>query len=121
MKRFLILCLILSFAVIPAYMSAQAAEETKGEQLIEVICEQGKILVFPSPITGPNGKIIRFVVYGAETAPEVVIATKDGSFSAVITAIDFKQGEKYFGWFDVPQAEIYELWINGNLIPSENN
>jgi hypothetical protein len=121
MKRFLIFCMILSFAVIPIYTSAQTAAETKGEKLIEVTAEQGKILVFPSPISGPDGKIIRFVVYGAQNEPEVVIATKDGSFSAVITAIEFKKGEKYFGWFDVPQEEIYDVWINGNLIPRDNN
>ena len=121
MKRFLMLCLILSFAVIPAYASVQAAEETKGEPLIEVTCEQGKIMVFPAPVTGPDGKIMRFVVYGAQAEPEVIIATKDGSFSVFVTAIDFKQGEKYFGWFDVPQEEILELRINGNLIPLNNN
>ncbi len=121
MKRLLILCMILSFAVFPVYTSAQTGTETKGEPLIEVATEQGIIMVFPAPISGPNGKIIRFVVYGAQDEPEVVIATKDGSFSAAITTIDFKKGEKYFGWFDVPQEEAYELWINGNLIPRDNN
>src|SRR5512137_856815 len=116
MKRLLVLCMILSFAVFPVYTSAQIGTETKGEQLIEVTAQQGKILVFPSPVSGPNGKIIRFVVYGAEEQPQVVIATRDSSYSAVLTVIDFKKGEKYFGWYDAPKEETYELWINGNLI-----
>lgn len=121
MKNFLMIIMILSFAVFAFPASAQTGMERQEEPLIEVSCEQGKILVFPTPISGPDGKIIRFVVYGAETEPEVVIITKDGSLSAVITAIDFKKGEKYFGWFDVPQEETYELRINGNLIPRETN
>jgi hypothetical protein len=120
MKRFLIISMILSLAVFPIYTSAQTGTQTKGDELIEVAGEQGKIMVFPSPVSGPDGKIIRFVVYGAKTEPEVVIVTKDDSFSAVITTIDFKKGDKYFGWFNFPQEEIVELRINGCLVPWDN-
>jgi len=76
-----------------------------------------QIIVSPSPISGPNGKIIRFVVFGADETPEVIVVTQHASFSATLTTIDFQAGVKYFGRFDVPQNEIVELIINGQSIP----
>ncbi len=76
-----------------------------------------EILVSESPISGPNGKIIRFAVFDADTQPEVIVVTQNGSYAATLTTIDFKPGEKYFGRFDFPQSEIEELVINGHSIP----
>lgn len=81
---------------------------------------EGQIVVSPSPISGPNGKIIRFVVFEADETPEVIIVTKYGSFPATVTTIAFQEGVKYFGRFDVPPDEIVELIINGQSIPWDN-
>jgi hypothetical protein len=121
MKRFIVTLIICLVAAMPLIALAQDNTETKTNKLIEVKGEEGKILVFPNPISGPNGPIIKFVMFGISASPEVVIVTKDAAFSTAVTTIDFKQGEKFFGWFEVPQEDIIELRINGQFIPWENN
>ena len=121
MKRLFVTFFICIVAAMPILALAQDNTETKTNKLIEVSGEDGKILVFPHPISGPNGPIIKFVLFGISASPEVVIVTKDAAFPVAVTTIDFKQGEKFFGWFEVPREEIIELWINGQFIPWQNN
>ncbi len=121
MKRFIVTLIICFIVAMPILALAQDNTETKTNKLIEVNGEEGKILVFPNPISGPNGPIINFVMFGVSASPEVIIVTKDAAFPAAVTTIDFKQGEKFFGWFEVPREEIIELWINGQLIPWGND
>lgn len=120
MKRFFVTLIICLVAAMPILALAQDNTETKTNKLIEVNGEEGKILVFPYPISGPHGPIIKFVMFGISASPEVVIVTKDAAFPAAVTTIDLKQGEKFFGWFEVPDEEIIELWLNGQFIPWEN-
>jgi hypothetical protein len=76
-----------------------------------------KILIFPEPSIGPNGDIIKFVIFNAEEVPKVSLDIGSEVLKDVeVTKISFEQGIKFFGWFDVPQEELYTIWINDNPI-----
>lgn len=88
-----------------------------ADAMIEVDGIEGKILVFPSTGSGPDGPIIKFVVFGVYELPEVIIDTMVDSVVPNITTIDFKEGHRFYGWFKVPKEEIKTIWINGLSIP----
>ncbi|HNY50571.1 MAG TPA: hypothetical protein PLV50_07130 [Smithella sp.] len=121
MKRFLLILIICLSAVLPLTAMAQDDPGIRSNQMIEVRGAEGKILVFPQAVSGPKGPVIKFVMFGITNTPEVIVVTKDAASSITITTIDFRQGDKFFGWFDVPQEAITELWINGYQIPWGNN
>jgi hypothetical protein len=120
MKRFLVTLIICLLAAMPLMTMAQDNAEVKATKLIEVSGDHGKILVFPHPVSGPMGPVIKFVMFGITEPPEVIVVTKDMAFPVTVTTIDFRTGDKFFGWFEVPTESITALWMNGVRIPWEN-
>jgi hypothetical protein len=59
-------------------------------------------------------------MFGIDYPPEVLVRTTDEMLTPDITAVYFSQGERFSGWFDVPEAEIITIWINGWFIPWED-
>ncbi len=116
-KCAIIITILLVGLILSIHTIAQDELETKAKKLIEVEGEEGRILVIPTPISGPAGQIIKFVVFGTYKTPEVVIEIASELLSAIVTTIEFKEGYLFSGWFDVPKQEITNLWINGNSIP----
>ena len=121
MKRFLVTLIICLLAVMPLMALAQDNTEIKATKLIEVSGDNGKILVFPHPVSGPKGPVIKFVMFGITETPEVIVVTKDTAFPVTVTTIEFRTGDKFFGWFEVPLEAMTELWINSVQIPWGNN
>jgi len=121
MKRFLLTLIIGFAAALPLIAQAQDDPEMKANQMIEVRGAEGKILVFPQAVSGPKGPVIKFAVFGITAIPEVIVVTSDTAFPAAVTTIDFRPGDKFFGWIDVPQEAITEIWINGYQIPWGSN
>lgn len=77
-----------------------------------------EILIFPESSIGPNGNdIITFVVLGAEIVPTVLLDTGDKNLENVkVTKITFELGIKFFGFFEIPEKELYTIWVNNNEI-----
>ena len=121
MKRFLLTLIICFAAVLPLIAQAQDDPVIKANQMIEVRGAEGKIWVFPQAVSGPKGPVIKFAVFGITAIPEVIVVTNDVASPAALTTMDFRPGDKFFGWIDVPQEAITEIWINGYQIPWENN
>ena len=126
MKLSFTILTVFLLGLLPIYLTAQ--EEIKTEpitiivvdELIEVEANEGKILVFPSAVSGPDGPIIKFVMFGVYEVPEVVIDTMAESVSPNITTIYFVEGHRFYGWFKAPKEEIISIWINGWFIPWED-
>ena len=116
MKHLINIFLLLILLFISSNAIPQHINELKAKALIEVEGDEGKILVFPSPITGPNGPILKFLMFGIYKAPKVVIETITESFCINVTTIDFKEGYLFSGWFQLPEDEIIRIWINDNFI-----
>ena len=113
---FTILSILLLCLFSPALMAQETTQietATISGKLIELEGEDGKILVFPSPISGPDGPIIKFVMFGVYETPEVVVDTVKETIYAKVTTIQFTEGRRFFGWFEVPEEEIVSIWING--------
>ena len=115
---------ILSVLLLCLFSTPLMAQETPQTEtipitakLIEMEAEDGKMLVFPSPITGPEGPVIKFVMFGVYETPEVVVDTVKETIYAKVTTIQFTEGRRFFGWFEVPEEEIVSIWINGWYIP----
>ena len=120
MKLFFTIFCILLFAFLSLNVIAQEEGEIETQELIELEGDEGRILVFPSPLPGPDGPIIKFVMFGVYEIPEVVIDTMNESISPHATTIHFIEGHRFSGWFDVPKEKIISIWINGWFIPWED-
>jgi len=71
---------VLLFASLSIHSIAQdivteRVEVVMTEELIELEGDEGRILVFPAPCSGPNGPVVRFVMFGVREIPEVIIDT----------------------------------------------
>lgn len=117
MRIFFTIFSALLFGLLSIHAIAQEAGETRAHELIEIEATDGRILVFPSLLPGPNGPIIKFVMFGVYATPEVVIDTMTESIYPHVTAVHFIEGQRFSGWFDVPQEKIVSIWINGWFIP----
>lgn len=117
MRIFFTLFSVLLFGLLSIHAIAQEVGETKAHELIEIEATEGRILVFPSPLQGPDGSIIKFVMFGVHATPEVVIDTMTESIYPHVTTIYFIEGRRFSGWFDAPQEKIVSIWINGWFIP----
>ena len=110
--------------VVCFFLSIQAAAQGSGEEgiheLIEIEGDEGKILVFPHPLPGPHGPVIRCILFGVYEAPEIAMHTVTGTISPLVTTISFREGHRFSGWFDAPREEVLSLWINGWFIPWEH-
>ena len=117
MKLFFTIFCVLLCGFLSIHGMAQEAGEIEPNELIELEGDEGKILVFPSPIPGPEGPIIKFVMFGIYKTPDVVIDTVTESISPKVTTINFREGHRFSGWFDAPKEKIISIWINGWFIP----
>jgi hypothetical protein len=117
MRIFFTIFSFLLFGLLSIHVIAQEAGEIRAHELIEIEATEGKILLFPSHLQGPDGPIIKFVMFGVYAAPEVVIDTMTESIYPHITTIHFIEGQRFSGWFDVPQEKIVSIWINSWFIP----
>ena len=115
-----IFCIFLFF-LLPNFLIAQEGELSESSQLIEIDGYEGKILVFPHEIIGPDRYFIKFVIFGVYEIPEVVVDTPKEVLFMDTTTIYFKEGIRYSGSFEAPEEEIHRIWINNNLIPWESN
>ena len=115
-----IFCIIVFF-LLPNFLIAQEGELSESFQLIEIDGYEGKILVFPQELYGPDKPLIKFVIFGVYEIPEVVVDTPKEVFFMDTTTIYFKEGIRYSGIFEAPVEEIYRIWINNNLIPWESS
>jgi hypothetical protein len=108
-------CLVLAIAI--AILLGTVVSAEKPKEMISSGYPGGEILVFPELSAGPNGDIIKFVVLNAEEVPKVSLDIGSEILEDVeVIKISFEQGTKFFGWFDIPQEELYTIWINGNPI-----
>ena len=100
-----------------------SAQENGGmpfDQLIQLEGSKGSILVFPKFFQGPKGPIVKFVMFGIYKFPEVLIRTVDETVTPEVTTVYFSKGDRFSGWFDIPEEEIVSIWINGWFIPWED-
>ena len=121
MKYANIISIVLLFYLSFANTSSVFSEEPNQEKLIEIEGDEGKILVFPSIIAGPQKPIIKFVMFGVYEIPEVVIDTPSESFFADVTTVTFLEGNRFSGFIEVPDEEIVRLWINDNFVSWEED
>lgn len=114
MKR---LMLVLVMAI---FLMAGWGGISHSKEAIESGGNKDKILVFPLPITGPDGLIIRFVVFGVSKVPDVVIDTVTDTIYPYVTTIHFVEGDKFYGWFNKPEEKVMSIWIDGWFISWED-
>ena len=99
---------------------AQEANRPLSDKLIELEGSHGRILVFPNFIPGPKGPIVKFVMFGIYELPEVLVRTVDETITAEVTTVRFSRGERFSGWFHIPDKEIVSIWIDGWFISWED-
>lgn len=90
--------------------------EEEGE-MIESQGPDGRILVFSDLYRGPDGPVIKFVAFGVDDIPRVVIDTPEGAIDARVTSIYYMPEYRFSGWVNAPEGEILGLWINDQYIP----
>ena len=116
--------IILSVLFMCFFLSIQAMAQDSGKveihELIELEGEEGRILVFPRPLPGPHGPVIKCILFGVYEIPEIAIHTASRTISPRVTTISFSEGYRFSGWFNAPREKILSLWINGWFIPWEN-
>jgi hypothetical protein len=110
------LFIVLSFAT----SLAQEDDRSLPDQLIELEGSNGRILVFPKFFPGPKGPVVKFVMFGIYKFPEVFVRTIDETFTPDVTTVHFSKGDRFSGWFDIPEEEIVSIWIDGWFIPWED-
>jgi hypothetical protein len=98
-----------------SYTLSQGRETGPPEfsRLIEIDAENGRILIFPDFLPGPEGPILKFLMFGIEEPPEVILRTDKGLVSAQVTTISFNKGHRFSGWVAAPEEEVISIWING--------
>jgi hypothetical protein len=99
---------------------AQENGRPLSDQLIELEGSKGRILVFPNFFPGPKGPIVKFVMFGIYKFPEVLVRTVDETVTPDVTTVHFPKGDRFSGWFDIPEEEIVSIWIDGWFIPWED-
>ena len=89
----------------------------KDKEMIPSGYPDSEILVFPEPSIGSNGDIIKFVVFNTEEIPKVSLDIGSEIVEALeVKKITFEPEKRFFGWFDMPEGELYTIWINDNPI-----
>jgi hypothetical protein len=106
------------FSISPQILGA---DEPKSNGLIGLYSRSGKILVYPDFLPGPNGPVIKFVVFGAYEVPEILVRTPNALTQFPVTTVFFEKANRFSGWIDAPQEEIVSIWIDGWLIEWEDH
>lgn len=112
------LCLLILLFCITTF--AEEDGRQLSDQLIELEGSKGRILVFPNFLPGPKGPVVKFVMFGIYNFPEVLVRTVDETVAPDVTTVRFSEGDRFSGWFDIPEEEIVSIWINGWFIPWED-
>ena len=112
---------LLILGVMAVILLGTRVSAEKAKEMISSGYPGGNVLVFPEPSMGPNGDIIKFVVFNAEEIPKVSLDIGSEILEDVeVIEITFKPGERFFGWFDMPEEELYTIWVNDNPIVWED-
>ena len=114
----IVLCLLIVLSFVTTF--AQENGGQPSDQLIQLESSKNRILVFPKFFTGPKGPIVKFVMFGIHEFPEVLVRTVDETVTPDVTTVHFSEGNRFSGWFDIPEEEVVSIWIDGWFIPWED-